>query len=126
VCRQVLSNVVVGQADSHEATGGIVPNVAVQRHSAALPSVVQRALAEAGVTFAEIDAVAVTKGPGMAPCLAVGLNAAKTLAAVCDKQLFPVHHMVRAPLNPVVRPGYLFAPVGSVPADYPRARRHTF
>ena len=80
--------------------GGIVPNVATQRHSARLPGVVVRALSDARCTIRDIDVVAVTRGPGLPPCLAVGLNAAKTLAAVSGKPLGAVHHMVRAPPFP--------------------------
>ena len=72
-----------------------MPNVATQRHSARLPEVVVRALSDAGCTIGDIDIVAVTRGPGLPPCLAVGLNAAKTLAAVSGKPLGAVHHMVR-------------------------------
>ena len=93
----ILANVVAAQSEHHEPHGGIVPNVATQRHSAALPGTVRRALRDAGVTIDDIGVVAVTQGPGLAPCLAVGLNAAKTLAAVCEKPLAPVHHMVRRP-----------------------------
>ena len=74
-----------------------MPNVATQRHSARLPSVVVQALSDAGRTIADVDVVAVTRGPGLPPCLGVGLNAAKTLAAVSCKPLAPVHHMVRYP-----------------------------
>lgn len=91
--RRILSNVVRSQGAHHEAAGGIVPNVATQRHSAALPGAVSQALSEAGMTVDDVDMVAVTQGPGLAPCVAVGLNAAKTLAAVCKKPLVPVHHM---------------------------------
>lgn len=72
-----------------------MPNVATQRHSAQLPGVVVQALSDAGRTIADVDVIAVTRGPGLPPCLGVGLNAAKTLAAVCGKPLAPVHHMVR-------------------------------
>jgi hypothetical protein len=88
--------VVAGQGAHHEPLGGIVPNIATQRHSARLPDVVLQALSDAGREIGDIDIVAVTRGPGLPPCLAVGLNAAKTMAAVCGKPIGPVHHMVRA------------------------------
>ena len=87
---------VAGQGAHHEPLGGIVPNIATQRHSARLPDVVLQALSDAGREIGDIDIVAVTRGPGLPPCLAVGLNAAKTMAAVCGKPIGPVHHMVRA------------------------------
>ncbi len=98
--REILCNIVAGQGAHHEPMGGIVPNVATQRHSARLPSVVVQALSDAGRTIADVDVVAVTRGPGLPPCLGVGLNAAKTLAAVSGKPLAPVHHMVRKPPPP--------------------------
>lgn len=96
---EILSNIVAGQGAHHEPLGGIVPNIATQRHSARLPSVVLEALASANCTIGDIDVVAVTRGPGLPPCLAVGLNAAKTMAAVSDKPIGPVHHMVRSPVR---------------------------
>jgi N6-L-threonylcarbamoyladenine synthase len=73
--------------------GGVVPTLASRGHSEQLPGVICQALAQAQVTVDDLDAIAVTRGPGLPPCLPVGLNAAKTLAAVHGKPLIGVHHM---------------------------------
>lgn len=93
--RQILSEVVKGQQEMHEPMGGIVPTLASKGHSRNLPSVIVEALDRAGLTVQDLDAIAVTRGPGLPPCLPVGLNAAKTLAAVHQKPLIGVHHMVK-------------------------------
>ena len=63
--RQVLSSVVMGQADLHAAFGGVVPEIAARAHAEKLDLAVEQALAQAGVTLADLDAVAVTSGPGL-------------------------------------------------------------
>ena len=92
--RQILSEVVKSQQEMHEPMGGIVPTLASLGHSRHLPNVICETLDRANVSIADIDAIAVTRGPGLPPCLPVGLNAAKTLAAVNKKPLIGVHHMV--------------------------------
>lgn len=92
--RQILAEVVRGQQELHEPKGGIVPMLACESHSRNLPGVVSEALQKAKLTVQDLDAIAVTRGPGLPPCLPVGLNAAKTMAAVCRKPLIGVHHMV--------------------------------
>lgn len=94
--RQILSEVVQGQQDLHEPMGGIVPTLASLGHSRHLPNVICETLEQAGLKIQDIDAIAVTRGPGLPPCLPVGLNAAKTLAAVSGKPLIGVHHMVKS------------------------------
>ncbi|KAI8145668.1 glycoprotease family-domain-containing protein [Fennellomyces sp. T-0311] len=91
--RAILSEVVRSQQDMHEPMGGIVPTLASLGHSRHLPGVICETLDRAKLTIADIDAIAVTRGPGLPPCLPVGLNAAKTLAAVSKKPLIGVHHM---------------------------------
>ncbi|PHZ10985.1 O-sialoglyco protein endopeptidase [Rhizopus microsporus ATCC 52813] len=91
--RQILAEVVRGQQELHEPKGGIVPMLACESHSRNLPGVVSEALQKAKLTVQDLDAIAVTRGPGLPPCLPVGLNAAKTMAAVCGKPLIGVHHM---------------------------------
>ncbi|KAG2218205.1 hypothetical protein INT45_008674 [Circinella minor] len=91
--RQILSEVVKSQQEMHEPMGGIVPTLASLGHSRHLPNVICETLDRANVSIADIDAIAVTRGPGLPPCLPVGLNAAKTLAAVNKKPLIGVHHM---------------------------------
>ncbi|KAF9902815.1 hypothetical protein EC991_004512 [Linnemannia zychae] len=94
--RQILSEVLRTQHHLHEPMGGIVPKLAHHAHMRNLPSVVQEAIQSAGLGergIQAIDVIAVTRGPGLAHCLGVGLNAAKTLAAALNKPLIGVHHM---------------------------------
>jgi N6-L-threonylcarbamoyladenine synthase len=91
--RQILSNVVASQTALHAASGGIVPEVAARAHLRWIVPVLDQALADAGVSVDEVDAVAVTHGPGLAGSLLVGINFAKTLAWVHDKPLVGVNHL---------------------------------
>ncbi|KAI8978656.1 Gcp-like domain-containing protein [Pilobolus umbonatus] len=91
--REILAEVVKGQQELHEPMGGIVPTLASKGHSRNLPWVICETLDRASLRIDDIDVVAVTRGPGLPPCLPVGLNAAKTLAAVAKKPLIGVHHM---------------------------------
>ncbi|KAG9323386.1 hypothetical protein KVV02_002536 [Mortierella alpina] len=94
--RQILSEVLRTQHHLHEPMGGIVPKLAHHAHMRNLPDVVKEAIQKAGLGergIQEIDIIAVTRGPGLAHCLGVGLNAAKTLAAALNKPLIGVHHM---------------------------------
>ncbi|KAJ1908200.1 Mitochondrial tRNAs modification protein, partial [Tieghemiomyces parasiticus] len=90
---QILGEAIRGQQQVHEPSGGIVPIEAVRKHVENMPFVVKEALDRSGLGIADVDAVAVTRGPGISSCLSVGLNAAKTLAAVANKPLIGVHHM---------------------------------
>lgn len=96
--RKILSEVVRTQHQLHEPMGGIVPTLASTGHMQNLPMVVREALDSANKSIGDIDCVAVTRGPGLPPCLSVGMNAAKTLAAVAGKPIVGVHHMVRVHL----------------------------
>ncbi|CAM0143091.1 Mitochondrial tRNAs modification protein [Umbelopsis sp. WA50703] len=91
--RRILSEVVRTQHQLHEAMGGIVPTIASTGHMKNLPLVICEALDAANTSINDIDCVAVTRGPGLPPCLSVGMNAAKTLAAVAKKPIVGVHHM---------------------------------
>jgi N6-L-threonylcarbamoyladenine synthase len=91
--RQIHSNVVASQVALHAATGGIVPEVAARAHLRWIVPVLDEALADAGVGLGDVDAVAVTYGPGLAGSLLVGINFAKTLAWVDDKPLVGVNHL---------------------------------
>jgi N6-L-threonylcarbamoyladenine synthase len=91
--RRVLSNVVASQAEVHSPYGGVVPELASRHHLEAIGPVLEHAMADAGVGFAELDAVAVTQGPGLVGSLLVGLQAAKAIALVHRKPLVPVHHV---------------------------------
>jgi N6-L-threonylcarbamoyladenine synthase len=90
---RVLANVVASQADLHARYGGVVPEVASRRHLELVAPVVSEALGRAGAQFADVDAVAVTRGPGLIGALLVGLSAAKALAWARELPLVPVNHL---------------------------------
>jgi N6-L-threonylcarbamoyladenine synthase len=89
----IRANVVSSQADLHARYGGVVPEVASRRHLELVQPVVRDALAEAGATLDEVEAVAVTQGPGLVGALLVGLSAAKALAWARGLPLAPVDHL---------------------------------
>lgn len=91
--RKILSNVVASQIESHKRFGGVVPEIASRHHVEEITVVVEAALEEADVTMKEIDAIAVTQGPGLVGALLVGVNAAKALAFAHDIPLVAVHHI---------------------------------
>ena len=91
--RDVLSNVISSQIALHTLYGGVVPEIASRKHIEKINQVVEQALEEAGVTFEEIDAIAVTYGPGLVGALLVGVSAAKALAFALKKPLIGVHHI---------------------------------
>ncbi len=90
---RIRSNVVSSQAAFHERYGGVVPEVASRHHLELVNAVVSASLEEAGVELADVDAVAVTQGPGLIGALLVGLSTAKALAAAHRKPLVPVDHL---------------------------------
>ena len=89
----LLADAVASSVDEHARFGGVVPEVASRAHLEALVPTVQRACAEAGVTLRDVDAVAVTSGPGLAGALLVGVAAAKALSLGLDRPLFGVNHL---------------------------------
>lgn len=91
--RRVLSSVIYSQVEEHRKYGGVVPEIASRRHAEAIVGVVERAIAEAGVTKQGIDAIAVTAAPGLIGAVLVGVNFAKGLALALGKPLVPVHHI---------------------------------
>ena len=91
--RTVLSNVISSQIALHTLYGGVVPEIASRKHVEKVVPVINEALKEAGVTLKEIDAVAVTYGPGLVGALLVGVNAGKALAYAAGKPLIGVHHI---------------------------------
>ena len=91
--RTILANVVASQVALHAASGGIVPEVAARAHLRWIVPVLDAAMADANVGWLDIDAVAVTKGPGLAGSLLVGINFAKGLSFVHDKPLVGVNHL---------------------------------
>lgn len=91
--RRILSHVVVSQIDIHAHYGGVVPEVAARSHIEAINPVISEALDQAGCNWDDIDAIAVTYAPGLIGSLLVGTLAARTLAVLHDKPLFPIHHV---------------------------------
>lgn len=91
--RTMLSNVINSQIDIHKQYGGVVPEIASRCHISAVNAVVDEALGQAGVTFDDIDAIAVTYGPGLVGALLVGVSTAKALAYALKKPLVNVHHI---------------------------------
>jgi N6-L-threonylcarbamoyladenine synthase len=91
--REILSNVVASQIATHQPYGGVVPELASREHLRAIVPVVRSALADAGQTYATVDAIAVTQGPGLAGALLVGISFAKALAFALDKPLIAVNHL---------------------------------
>lgn len=91
--RALLSSVVASQMEIHARYGGVFPEVASRQHVLSIVPVVQQALAQAHLTLNDIDAIAVTQGPGLAGSLIVGVNAAKGMALALDKPLVGVNHL---------------------------------
>jgi N6-L-threonylcarbamoyladenine synthase len=91
--REILSNVVASQIATHQPYGGVVPELASREHLRAIVPVVRQALAEAGQSYASVDAIAVTQGPGLAGALLVGISFAKALAFALDQPLIAVNHL---------------------------------
>ncbi|MFD4959499.1 tRNA (adenosine(37)-N6)-threonylcarbamoyltransferase complex transferase subunit TsaD [Microbacterium sp. NPDC058389] len=92
--RTLLSNTIASSMDEHARYGGVVPEVAARAHLEALQPSIEAALAESGVALTDLDAVAVTSGPGLAGALMVGVGAAKALAVSLGKPLYAVNHLV--------------------------------
>jgi N6-L-threonylcarbamoyladenine synthase len=90
---EILSNVVSSQIEIHQKYGGVVPEVAAREHVYNILPVINEALLKAKLTHKDLDAVAVTQGPGLITSLHVGVETAKTLALVWNKPLIPVHHI---------------------------------
>jgi len=91
--RKLLSNVVQSQIDIHAVYGGVVPEVAARSHLEVINPVIQQALDDARLDWADIDAIAVTYAPGLIGSLLIGTLAARTLALLKNKPLYPVHHV---------------------------------
>jgi N6-L-threonylcarbamoyladenine synthase len=91
--RRILSNAVFSQIDVHALYGGVVPEIASRAHVEACDRMIDRALAEADVSLAELDALAVTYGPGLVGALLVGVNCMKGLSFATGRKLIPVNHI---------------------------------
>lgn len=91
--REVLTDCIASQVDLHRLYGGVVPEIASRKHIEAIYGLADQALAEAKLTRAQIDAVAVTYAPGLIGAVLVGVNFAKAAALALGKPLVPVHHI---------------------------------
>ncbi|WP_431778199.1 tRNA (adenosine(37)-N6)-threonylcarbamoyltransferase complex transferase subunit TsaD [Microbacterium aurantiacum] len=118
--RTLLSNTIASSMDEHARYGGVVPEVAARAHLEALQPAIDAALAEAGVSLADLDAIAVTSGPGLAGALMVGVGAAKALAVALDKPLYAVNHLVGHIAADILRANGDGAPeTDAAPVEYP-------
>ena len=104
-----IATVVLSQMDIHANYGGVVPEIASRNHVENITMVIEEALTKANITMEEIDAIAVTYGPGLIGSLLIGLQAAKTLAFIYNKPLVPVHHIA----------GHIYANNLSKPMEFP-------
>ena len=91
--REVLSNIINTQIPIHEKFGGVVPEIASRCHTEVINQIMKQALKEANLTLNEIDAIAVTYGPGLVGALLVGVSYAKGLSFATGKPLVPVNHI---------------------------------
>lgn len=91
--REVLSNIIYSQIDLHTVYGGVVPEIASRKHIEKVIPVVDKALQEANVTLSDLDAIAVTYGPGLVGPLLVGVSAAKSISMASHVPLVGVHHI---------------------------------
>jgi N6-L-threonylcarbamoyladenine synthase len=91
--RRIVSSIVASQVDIHQKYGGVVPELASREHLRQIVPVVREAMREAAVSFAELDAIGVTQGPGLVGSLLVGITYGKTLAQALGKPLVAVNHL---------------------------------
>ena len=96
----LLSNIVSSQEEIHKKFGGVVPELAARSHIDKIDLIVNAALKKSGRKLKDIDAIAVTSGPGLIVCLSVGLNFAKALAMTLKKPLIVVNHLEGHALSP--------------------------
>ncbi|NVO25992.1 tRNA (adenosine(37)-N6)-threonylcarbamoyltransferase complex transferase subunit TsaD [Donghicola sp. C2-DW-16] len=105
---RVLSNVVMGQAELHAAFGGVVPEIAARAHAEKVDLAVKQALSEAMVSLSEVDAIAVTAGPGLIGGVLSGVMCAKGIAAALGKPLVGVNHLAGHALTPRLTDGLTY------------------
>ncbi|MDR1028798.1 MAG: tRNA (adenosine(37)-N6)-threonylcarbamoyltransferase complex transferase subunit TsaD, partial [Clostridiales Family XIII bacterium] len=91
--RDIRSNVIASQIEIHRVFGGVVPEIASRRHLEQINGVIDAAVAEAGIAFADIDLIGVTEGPGLVGAVLIGLSTAKAMAFALDRPLVGVHHI---------------------------------
>jgi len=106
----LLANVISSSMDQHARFGGVVPDIAARAHLEALESTLQKALHDSGISIDEVDAIAVTNGPGLAGALMVGVGAAKALSVAIDKPIYAVNHLVAHVAVDVLERGKLETP----------------
>ena len=110
----LLADAVASSVEEHARFGGVVPEVASRAHLEAMVPTIERACETAGVTLRDVDAIAVTAGPGLAGALLVGVAAAKSLALGLDKPLYGVNHLAAHVAVDQLEHG---AAAGPVPGD---------
>ncbi|MGH6787312.1 MAG: tRNA (adenosine(37)-N6)-threonylcarbamoyltransferase complex transferase subunit TsaD [Novosphingobium sp.] len=98
--RRIVAQRIASQDDAHRPYGGVVPEIAARAHAERLAPLIEATLADAGMTLAEVDAVAATAGPGLIGGVMVGLVTAKALAMAADKPLIAVNHLEGHALSP--------------------------
>lgn len=91
--REIIANVVSSQIESHKRFGGVVPEIASRHHVEQITIVIEEAMEQAGISFKDLDAIAVTEGPGLVGALLIGVNAAKAIAFAHKLPLIGVHHI---------------------------------
>jgi len=106
----LLANVISSSMDQHARFGGVVPEIAARAHLEALDATLQQALHDAGISINEIDAIAVTNGPGLAGALMVGVGAAKALSVALNKPIYAVNHLVAHVAVDILERGRLETP----------------
>ena len=92
--RTLRSNVVASSMEEHARYGGVIPEIASRAHAEAFVPCVSQALSDAGLGLGDVDAIAVSAGPGLAGCLAVGVSGAKALAWAANKPLYGINHVI--------------------------------
>ncbi|MCT4576775.1 tRNA (adenosine(37)-N6)-threonylcarbamoyltransferase complex transferase subunit TsaD [Donghicola sp.] len=105
---RVMSNIVMGQAELHAAFGGVVPEIAARAHAEKVDLAVKQALSEAMVSLSEVDAIAVTAGPGLIGGVLSGVMCAKGIAAALGKPLVGVNHLAGHALTPRLTDGLTY------------------
>jgi N6-L-threonylcarbamoyladenine synthase len=107
---KLLANVISSSMDQHARFGGVVPEIAARAHLEALESVLAMALEDAKIAINDVDAIAVTNGPGLAGALMVGVGAAKALAVSLNKPIYAVNHLVAHVAVDILERGKLETP----------------
>ena len=92
--RKVLANVIASQIDLHAKTGGVVPEIAAREHVLKMIPVLEECLSVAGCGWSDIDALAITRGPGLVSSLIIGTETANVISYVKEKPLIPIQHIV--------------------------------